>query len=213
MPALAASSSCGDSSDAVSSARPHNMSHRLGRTEWVVLTVGLFAALGYWLFTAQAARLQVQLREVRASHTSPFILNGIVFSPDRHLDQSIPVQNSGRSFVFITSDACQFCEGQLPIWKTFIDKARFAPADRVVVVTHDGTRFPEVLAASAGEKGVAVLVRRVITPLGFTHDTGISWTPAFLVLDSGMRIRASSSHLTGVSAVALLEHLGMLSGS
>lgn len=56
-------------------------------------------------------------------------------------------------------------------------------------------------------------MRRVLTPLGFTHDTGISWTPAFLVLDSAMRIRASSSHLKEASVMAVLEHLEMVTGS
>lgn len=61
-----------------------NMSHRLGRIERLVLAAGLLAALSYWLLTARAARLQVQLRDARSSQTSPFIVNGIVFSPCAH---------------------------------------------------------------------------------------------------------------------------------
>jgi hypothetical protein len=125
----------------------------------------------------------------------PIPLNGFLF-PTAYLDVR-PAAVAEAILVLVTSDECRASQKQVGPWLQLLDSIRDLPPDavEVVVLSKAGSRIPQTVRENSPFPTRTRVIDDAVT---FSRRTGISWTPALIVLDSHARLRLITEALTPI---------------
>ena len=175
------------------------------RIRLVALVVAAGSILAFWSASLAESTLRRSWIQVRRETQRPPLLSGLFFRLDRFVSPQVAPGTASRYLVIVLSDDCQFSAQQMPKWTTLIRTLPFRPSDEVLLITTSGRIAADRLATFVASRSVRGRRIEIVQRAGFTQETGVSWTPATLVLDGRMRVRLVAERITEVVESSIKE--------
>jgi hypothetical protein len=156
------------------------------------------SVVAFWSAVLAERTLRQQWGNVLMSSHRPPLLNGFLLRLDRFVDPAVMPGSADRYLAFVLSDACRFSAEDLPRWAALIRTLPFQSSDEILLITIFGHQGVDELARVAALRSIRTRRIDVVQRAGFSQQTGVSWTPATLLLDGDMRVRLVSQRVTDV---------------
>lgn len=148
--------------------------------------------------------------EVVIESQRPPLLNGLRFRLDRFVEPAVLPGRAERYLVIVLSDQCRFSAEDMPRWTTLLRTLPFRETDEILLISTSGRSAADELAKVAADRSVRTQRLDVVQRAGFSHQSGIAWTPATVVLDHEMRVRLASERVTDVFEALIAQAYGQM---
>jgi len=174
---------------------------------WCRPILGAAVVLWFWYAYSSHTRLKQAAGIALATTQRPYVLAGLHINLDRYLTpQFRPEPGVGYYLVFVSSDSCRHSEEQAAVLLRWLRRANVVPAT-VLISFDEGSKLQPPLVSALQERKVPFQRLKIQNQAAFSEDTGLAWTPAILIVDSGLRVRLVTEHLSASAEERIAELL------